>query len=101
MSRWTLRWGSVQLASQAGATGPEGGERVSDGQQLRHHLQDADSIATASPAYKLKPEKTHTDGTMQFARRHRTGLGLCLAQGQELPIGNGNRRRPKRAAGGW
>jgi hypothetical protein len=30
-----------------------------------------------APASTLEMEKTHTDGSMQFARRHRTtGLGL-------------------------
>lgn len=47
--------------------------------QQRHHLRAAAAtgeIATTRGTGTLEMEKTHTDGSVQFARRHWTGLGL-------------------------
>lgn len=68
-------WMVSRRRAQAVAMGPQGGRQSAKATAAPPSLSSR-TIATASPADTLEMKKTHTDGSMQFARRHRTGLGL-------------------------
>jgi hypothetical protein len=80
MSRWTLLVWLVGVACSPDGSGR--GQAAQRRRQQQHRLR-ASKLSRRHEADTLEMEKTHTDGSVQFARRHRTGLGLsCLAEGR-------------------